>query len=164
MAVSYYLLPLNVLYASLAFVIIVTGINLMDWLKKPDSRDYEDDEGYRPADDYIAHELILLNENEEAIRTWDLTGQIAMLIGRKNKYEDVDIDLSDCEYSALVSNRHAVLNYSLDSWYLEDLDTENKIRIQKSDDGNCYQVNGNHPVKISAGDIIYIARTRLLFN
>jgi len=72
--------------------------------------------------------------------------------------------LGNCEYGALVSIQHAVLNFSLDTWYLEDLGSENGIKIKKADDGNCYQVASNRPVILETGDVIYIARTKLLFT
>ena len=74
------------------------------------------------------------------------------------------MDLGDCEYGALVNVQHAVLNYSLDTWYLEDLGSQNGIQIKKVEDGKRYQVAPNHPCRVSAGDVIYIAKTKLLFT
>jgi len=115
---------------------------------------------------FAIHELILLNEDEKPIRSWNLTDKTAVVIGRKDKEAevDVDLDLSDCEYGALISHQHAVMNYCLDSWYIEDLGSQNGIQIKKVDDGKRYQVAASRPCKLSAGDVIYIAKTKLLFT
>ncbi len=86
-----------------------------------------------------------------------------MIIGKKNDEEEVDVDLEDCEYSTFIDSQHAVLNFCLDSWYLEDLGSQNGVKIKKVEDGGCYQVT-NRPCRLSAGDIIYIANTRLLLT
>lgn len=111
-----------------------------------------------------AQEVVLLDEQEKPVKSWPLSGKTSMIIGRNNKDEDVDIDLSDCEYSTLIDIQHAVLNYCLDCWYLEDLDSRNGVRIKKVEDGVCYRLAGNRPCKIMPGDVIYIANTELLFT
>ncbi|MEY8356572.1 FHA domain-containing protein [Lachnospiraceae bacterium 54-53] len=108
-------------------------------------------------------QLMLLDEHDKPLKSWDLAGKTALVIGRKNDDEDVDVDLEDCEYSTFIDCQHAVLNYCLDSWYLEDLSSKNGVRIRKVEDGGCYQVTGR-PCRLSAGDVIYIANTRLLLT
>lgn len=112
----------------------------------------------------VSRELILLDEQEKPVKSWSLSGKTSMIIGRKNKDEDVDIDLSDCEYSTLIDIQHAVLNYCQDCWYLEDLDSHNGVKAKKVEDGVCYRLTGNRPCKIMPGDVIYIANTKLLFT
>lgn len=109
-------------------------------------------------------ELILLDENEKPVKAWDLAGRISLLIGRDNPNEPVDVDLEECEYSALIDELHAVLNYCLDSWYIEDLNSRNGIRVRKISDGVCYRVMKNMPCRLEAGDLIMIANTKLLIT
>lgn len=107
--------------------------------------------------------LVLLDEEGRPIKTWDMAGKVSLVIGKKNKEESVDVDLSDCAYSALIEDCHAVLNYSSGSWFVEDLSLKNGIRIKKVEDGLCYQVM-KRPCKVLAGDILYIANTKLLLT
>ncbi|HIS62125.1 MAG TPA: FHA domain-containing protein [Candidatus Scybalomonas excrementigallinarum] len=108
-------------------------------------------------------QLVLLDEAGRPIKTWDMAGRVSLVIGKKNKEENVDVDLSDCAYSALIEDCHAVLNYSSGSWFVEDLSLENGIRIKKVEDGICYQVM-KRPCKVLAGDILYIANTKILLT
>ena len=110
-----------------------------------------------------ASQLVLLDEKENPVKSWDLEGKTALIIGKKNEEEEIDVDLEDCEYSTFIDPQHAVLNFCLDSWYLEDLGSQNGVKIKKVEDGGCYQVT-NRPCRLSAGDIIYIANTRLLLT
>lgn len=114
--------------------------------------------------DAAIRELILLDEYEKPIKAWDLAGKVSMLIGRDNAKEPVDVDLGECEYSALIDEQHAVLNYCMDAWYVEDLGSKNGIRIRKVDDGLCYRVMKNRPCRLMPGDLLYIANTKLLIT
>lgn len=149
---------------SAVFVLVFSGLVINDWfrLKKISKQHHVGLE--QTAATMIGHELILLDEHENPIKSWELTGKTAVVLGRRHKDADVDIDLSNSEFSALIDVQHAVLNYSLDNWYLEDLDSKNGIRIKKIEDGICYQVTQSRPCRISAGDVIYIAKTKLLYN
>lgn len=109
-------------------------------------------------------ELILLDEDEKPIKAWDLAGKVSLLIGRDNPQEPVDVDLEECEYSALIDEQHAVLNYCMDTWYVEDLHSRNGIRVRKIDDGLCYRIMPDRPCRLSPGDLIFIARTKLLIT
>lgn len=109
-------------------------------------------------------ELILLDENDKPVKSWDMSGKVSMVIGRDNPDEPVDVDLEECEYSALIDYLHAVLNFCRDAWYIEDLNSKNGIRIQKVDDGLCYKMAANRPCRLMPGDIIYIAKTKLLIT
>lgn len=108
-------------------------------------------------------QLILLDERDKPIKSWDLAGRTAMIIGKKNPEEPVDVDLEDCEYSSFIDPVHAALNFCLESWYIEDLGSQNGVKIKKVEDGICYKVL-NRPARLAAGDIIYIANTRLLLS
>lgn len=107
--------------------------------------------------------LILLDEQNKPVKSWDMTGRTAMLIGRSGGEEDVDVDLEDCAYSSFIDFLHAALNFAQDQWYVEDLGSQNGIKIRKVVDGECYKVMGR-PCKVEAGDILYIARSRLLLS
>ena len=107
-------------------------------------------------------ELALLNEEDRVIKTWELTGRVSLLIGRENGIQDVDIDLEESAYSALVDYQHAVLNYAMENWFIEDLSSNNGVRIQKRQDGQCYKLAKDKPCKLLKGDIILIANTKLL--
>lgn len=107
--------------------------------------------------------LILLDEQNKPVKSWDMAGRTAMLIGRSGGEEDVDVDLEDCAYSSFIDFLHAALNFAQDQWYIEDLGSQNGIKIRKAVDGECYKVMGR-PCKVEAGDILYIARTRLLLS
>lgn len=154
----------QVVQISLIIAVLISGIAIIDCFQQLGSPDHRQAIKEQAATGFPAHELVLLNEEEKPIRAWDLTGKTAMVIGRKNRDEQVDVDLSDCEYSALINVQHAVLNYCLDSWYLEDLGSQNGIRIKKVEDGNCYQVAPNRPCRVATGDVIYIAKTKMLFT
>ena len=107
--------------------------------------------------------LLLLDEQNKPVRSWTMAGCTSLVIGRRNKEEQVDVDLEDCEYSTFVDFQHAALNFCLDRWYLEDLGSANGVRVQKAEDGCCYEVT-NRPCRVEAGDIIHIANTRLLLS
>lgn len=163
MAVWYFEMSMEVMLMSLIAALLITAFFLIDCLKQLE-RNNDSAIKEQAATAFVIHELILLNEDEKPVRSWNLTGRIAVIIGRTYKDMEVDVDLSDCEYSALISVQHAVMNYCLDSWYIEDLGSQNGIQIKKADDGRCYQVAASRPCKISAGDVIYIAKTKLLFS
>lgn len=116
-----------------------------------------------PSDDIAIQQLILLDEQNKPIKSWDLSGKIAVVIGRKNEEEEVDVDLEDCEYSTFIDPQHAALNFCQNFWYIEDLGSQNGVQIKKVEDGVCYKVL-YRPCRVMPGDIIYIANTRLLLT
>lgn len=107
--------------------------------------------------------LILLDEAGKPIKAWDLQGKVSLIIGKAGQDQELDIDLSDCEYSSFIDFQHAVLNYCLDQWYVEDLGSQNGVKVRKAEDGECYRVI-HRPCKVEAGDILYIANTKLLLT
>ncbi len=114
--------------------------------------------------DFYVRELILLDEDEKPVKAWDLAGKVSLLIGRDNPNEPVDVDLEECEYSALIDEQHAVLNYCMDAWYIEDLNSMNGIRVRKINDGLCYRVTKSRPCRLESGDMLFIANTKLLIT
>ncbi len=60
----------------------------------------------------------------------------------------------------MIDIEHAVLNYSGDCWYIEDISEKNGVSIQKQD-GRKYRIAYGKPCRLEKGDIIYIALTRL---
>lgn len=107
--------------------------------------------------------LILLDEQGKPIKSWDLQGRISLIIGKAGQDQELDIDLSDCEYSSFIDFQHAALNFCLDQWYVEDLGSQNGVKVRKVEDGECYRVI-HRPCKVVAGDILYIANTKLLLT
>lgn len=119
----------------------------------------EADASARPAG---IERLILLDEQDQPVRSWDMAGRTALIIGKKGA-EEVDVDLADCAYSCFIDYQHAVLNFSLDCWYVEDLASQNGIKVKKVEDGQRYKVM-ERPCRVTAGDILYIANTKLLLS
>ena len=105
----------------------------------------------------------LLDEEGKPIKSWDLQGKISLIIGKAGRDQELDIDLSDCEYSSFIDFQHAVLNFCLDQWYVEDLGSQNGVKVGKVEDGECYRVI-HRPCKVVAGDVLYIANTKLLLT
>lgn len=112
----------------------------------------------------IPTELVLLSEEESVLMVWELYGKIALVIGREQKENQVDIDLSNSPYAAMVEGEHAVLNFADGNWYVEDLSSENGIRIRKSQDGSIYKLSGTHPCLVEMGDQILVGSNRLLMR
>lgn len=112
---------------------------------------------------FAVRELVLLNEENKPLKSWELLGKTALIIGKKNQDEEVDVDLGDCAYGAFIEPQHAVLNFSGERWFLEDISEENGVRVKKAEDGMNYRLSGR-PCEVGAGDVIYIANTRLLLT
>lgn len=107
--------------------------------------------------------LILLDEENNPIKSWDMAGRTSMVIGRAGGEDDVDVNLEDCAFSGFIDFQHAALNFSMEQWYVEDFGSQNGVKIQKAEDGQCYKILGR-PCRIQAGDILYIANTKLLLS
>lgn len=107
------------------------------------------------------HNIYLLNEYMVPIKQWDLSTKNGFLIGNGTGGMVTDIDLNNTEYGALVKEEEAVLNYVHGAWYIENLDTENCINIQKGRNGEKFSLENGQPLKLDIGDILSIAKTRL---
>lgn len=149
------------LFVLLLVIAIAALNNLIDQFAP---RGREKKYGTNDENGVSVRELILLDENEKPVKSWDLAGKVSLLIGRDNLEEPVDVDLEECEYSALIDYQHAVLNYCMDAWFVEDLNSQNGIRVRKIDDGICYKIMKNRPCRLMPGDILYIANTKLLIT
>ena len=143
----------------LLFLTMIVAIDLVIQLRHRHTGYAQEEE----AVDMTIRQLILLDEQNKPIKSWDLSGKIAVVIGKRNKEEDVDVDLEDCEYSTFINPQHAALNFCHNFWYIEDLGSENGVQVKKVEDGGCYKVL-NRPCRVTPGDIIYIANTRLLLS
>lgn len=106
--------------------------------------------------------LILINGDGERDKEWVVAEGTSLLIGKNAPGHYVDIDLSGNRYEAFVAKSHAILNRIGAEWYVEDLDTVNGVGIKKSGTDYNYRIQPNRPYKIDIGDIIYIAKLRLL--
>lgn len=161
----YYLYPGYIqwtLFISLGVLLIFIVVDFLSCFRK--MRNIKLPGKFGTKECRFVHEIILLDEQNRPIKSWNLTDKVAMLIGKENEQEPIDIDLSDCEYSALIDSQHAVLNFCKNAWYIEDLYSQNGLRIQKAEDGICYHVAKNRPCLLLAGDIVYIAKTKLLIT
>lgn len=112
---------------------------------------------------FTVRELVLLDEDNKPLKSWDLIGKTALIIGKKDQDAEVDVDLGDCAYGAFIEPQHALLNFSGERWFLEDVSQENGVRVKKAEDGMSYKLSGR-PCQVGAGDVIFIANTRLLLT
>lgn len=147
------LLPL----AAVVLCMALTLAKLVSSFQAGDAEKPECFEGEGPK------KLILLNEQGKPVKAWSLEGKTSLIIGKSGKNQELDVDLLDCEYSSFVDFQHAALNFCMDQWYIEDLESHNGVKIKKVEDGECYRVL-QRPCKVMAGDILYIANTTLLLT
>jgi hypothetical protein len=105
--------------------------------------------------------LILIGEDGRSLKTWNIVGKVSFLIGRNTKDNEVDIDLSDAEYSELVSRQHAVLNFSEGKWYIEDVGSSYGSGLKKVDEEK-FKLENERLYEINSGDTLYIANTKIL--
>ena len=105
--------------------------------------------------------LILISEDGRSLRNWNISGKVSILIGRNTKDNEVDIDLSEAEYSELVSRQHAVLNFSEGRWYLEDVGSSYGTGLKKVDEEK-YKLDSERLYEINSGDTLYIANTKIM--
>jgi hypothetical protein len=106
--------------------------------------------------------LILKDENGEIINKWNINESPSLLIGKKTKINEVDVDLSDATYSSLISREHAVMNNTGEKWYFEDIGSSNGSGIRRKVDGEKFKLEVAKPYQLNKGDMIYIANTKLL--
>lgn len=105
-------------------------------------------------------EVVLLNENDERITSWNIYGKNGLVIGRDIGENQVDINLDQTTYASMIDIEHAVLNFTGNDWYVEDISVKNGVSIQKAD-GKKYKLAYGKPCKLERGDIIYVALTKL---
>lgn len=105
--------------------------------------------------------IILLNDEYQILKQWNIEGKAGLLIGKNTKEETVDIDLSDTALAALISNEHALLNYTNGNWFIEDFDSEQGTAVQKANKTELQYLTKSEPVQLEPGDFIYIGKTIL---
>lgn len=116
----------------------------------------------KPTEDRSkVHMLCLLNDEHQVLKQWELTGRAGLVIGKNTPNNQVDVDLGDTALSALISEEHAVLNYTGNSWYVEDFDSEQGTAVQKFLQTDINYLNKSEPVKLEVGDMIYIGKSIL---
>lgn len=106
-------------------------------------------------------EVVLLNEENNSVSTWDIFGKTSLVIGKDIKENHVDINLNNTVYAGMIEIEHAVLNFSGGNWYIEDLYSKNGIVLQKSFDQRKYKLTTDQPCKIDKGDVIILGLTKL---
>lgn len=106
-------------------------------------------------------QISLLNKDGEIVRSWELYGKTAAIIGKDIRENHVDIDLGWTAYAAMVDVEHAALNFAGGNWYVEDLDSENGISVKKFSDDEIYKLSVSQPCKLDLGDIIFIGLCQL---
>lgn len=108
-------------------------------------------------------ELALLNEEDAVIAVWDVYGKTSLVIGRDVGENQVNVNLSQAAFAGMIDTEHATLNYSAGNWYVEDLGSKNGVSVRKAD-GKKYRLVSDKPCMLEAGDVIYIAMTKLLLR
>lgn len=106
--------------------------------------------------------LILKDDDGRNVKSWDLENQTALLIGKNASGNYVDIDLSDAQFASMVSKQHAVLNFSNNAWYVEDLGSTNGTGLKRVKDKKRFKLEQGKPYKLDIGDLIYIANIQIL--
>ena len=99
--------------------------------------------------DKFLSELVLLSEEDNSL-----------VIGKKNKEEDIDIDLSDTYFSGTVSDIHAILNYVDGFWYIEDMQSKNGTQIKGCLENKLYNIKDGQS-KLTKKDYIFIGLNKL---
>lgn len=105
--------------------------------------------------------LVLVSEDGRGIKTWNIKGKVSLLIGRNTKNNEVDIDLSNVQYSELISRQHAVLNYADGAWYIEDIGSSYGTGLKKVNEEK-FKLDVEKLYELNLGDIIFIANTKIM--
>ncbi|MGZ0050516.1 FHA domain-containing protein [Brevibacillus gelatini] len=143
------------IFTGIAFGLFLFGVFIVK-VGAPDETEEKKDTGIT--------KLVLLDEDGESVKEWFIQGATSLLIGKSTSQNEVDIDLSDAEYAALISKQHAVLNYASGNWFIEDIHSRNGTGIKQANSRDKNRLEIEQPYKVKAGDIIYIANTRLLLK
>lgn len=106
--------------------------------------------------------FVLITRDGEREKEWYCEGTNSFLIGKGTVKNQVDIELGDTYYSDYISNEHAVLNYSNNYWYIEDLESANGVGLKKKNEEYALRLKPMTSYKIDEGDIIYISKAKIL--
>lgn len=128
-------------------------------VKQPEERQKEPYLSRRPPLTALT-ELVLLSEESDHLASWNIYGKNGVVIGRDSGENQVMVDLNHTAYASMIDVEHAVLNFSGENWYIEDISNRNGVSIQKRD-GKKYKLSYGKPCRLEGGDIIFIALTRL---
>lgn len=101
-------------------------------------------------------EILLLGEEGNITSVWDIYGKTSIVFGKDDRENQVDVDLRNTDYAGTIDEEHAVMNYSIGCWYIEDLDSENGTRLQRGGEGKKYRVSSREPCRVEKNDIIYL--------
>ena len=104
--------------------------------------------------------LILKDMDNYDLETWDISKKTTILIG---KGKNVDIDLSNNDFSHIVSSVHGVLNKVEDTWIYEDMESKNGSGIEKNN-GIKQRIDSLVPYSLEYGDYLYIGTIKILIN
>lgn len=105
--------------------------------------------------------VALIGEQGNVLLEWPLAGKTSVVIGKGSQKEPVDIDLTETAMGQLVSKQHAVLNYTDNGWFVDDIDSKNGTRVKKRNQSALLDVKLVGAVEVEVGDIIYISNTML---
>lgn len=105
--------------------------------------------------------IALIGEQGNVLLEWNLQNKTAVIIGKSTDKEKADIDLSGSAMAQMISKQHAVLNYTDNGWYVDDIDSKNGTRVKKKNQSAFLDVKLVGAVEVEAGDIIYIANAML---
>lgn len=108
-----------------------------------------------------ATKVVLVNEEGHTLLEWGLQSKTSLIIGKSSDKEPVDIDLSGSAVANMISKQHAVLNYTENGWFIDDIDSKNGTRVKKASQNAIMDVKLVGAIEVEAGDIIYIANTML---
>lgn len=108
--------------------------------------------------------VILKDEDGKNLKIWDLNNKTSLLIGKKTKANEVDIDLGDTVYASLVSREHGILNCTGDKWYFEDIGSSNGSGIKRKKDEKKIKIEEGKSYGVASGDVLYIANTKLILK
>lgn len=99
--------------------------------------------------------LVLLNEQDRALRVWQLAGQVSLLVGKSRDEVQADVDLRSTEWNEAIDPAHLALNYVEGGWWAEDLSSRNGSAITR--EGRDIVLSPGWPVQLKTDDVILLA-------
>lgn len=105
--------------------------------------------------------IVLLNEEGSPLLQWSLQNKTSLIIGKSTDKAPVDIDLSTSAMAYMISKQHAVLNYTENGWYIDDIDSKNGTRVKKRSQNAIMDIKLVGAVEVEPGDIIYLANAMM---
>lgn len=93
---------------------------------------------------------MLLGEDGSRLATWNIYQKNGVVIGRDVGENQVTVNLNQTTYAGMIDVEHAVLNYSGNDWYIEDVSEKNGVSVQKAD-GRKYKLAYGKPCKLERG-------------